>query len=159
MELVLRAAFLFLFLWVVMRVMGRRELAELSAFELVLVVVLGDVVQQGITQEDMSVTGAVLVVSTMALLSVGMSWVRLRFPSTRTTLGGMSIVIVRDGRLLDEALRIERMAAEDVEDAARAQGIADLADVAVGVLEQDGQLSFVTYDRRRTGSGGGSGVG
>lgn len=153
MELVLRAAFMFLFLWLVMRVMGRKELAELSAFELVLVVVLGDVVQQGVTQEDMSVTGAVLVVSVMVLLSVGLSWIRFRFPRTREPLGGLSVVVVRHGRVLEEVLRIERMSRDEIEDAAREQGIADLADVEVGVLEQDGQLSFVTYDRRRAPAG------
>ena len=79
MEIVLRSAAVFVFLWFLTRVIGKKELAEISAFELVLLVVIGDLVQQGVTQEDMSVTGAILATGTIALLVVPMSYVSFRW--------------------------------------------------------------------------------
>ena len=89
MEIVLRAAVIYVFLWIVTRVIGKKELAELSAFELVLIVTIGDLVQQGVTQEDMSVTGAMLAVGTIALLVVGTSYVGFRWR-------GSTRVMIRD---------------------------------------------------------------
>jgi uncharacterized membrane protein YcaP (DUF421 family) len=72
-EIVIRATVMFAFLWLVTRAVGKRELGQLSAFELVLLVTMGDLVQQGITQEDYSVTGGMLTIGTFALLSVALS--------------------------------------------------------------------------------------
>ena len=70
MDLVIRATVIFLFIFLVTRIAGRRQLGELEPFDVILLVVLGDLVQQGITQSDESVTGTVIVISTIALLSV-----------------------------------------------------------------------------------------
>src|SRR3954467_15135635 len=83
MEIVLRAAVVFIFLWVVTRAVGRSTLGELSTFELLLYVTMGDLVQQGVTQQDYSVTGAVLAVGTFALLPLAISWTQWRFPRSR----------------------------------------------------------------------------
>jgi uncharacterized membrane protein YcaP (DUF421 family) len=80
LEIVIRAAIVFFFLWALTRAMRKRELVEMSAFELVLLVVIGDLVQQGVTQEDMSVTGAMLAVGTIALLTLLFSFVTERGP-------------------------------------------------------------------------------
>ncbi len=83
MEIVVRALVVFLFLWLVTRAVGRSTLGELSAFELLLYVTMGDLVQQGVTQQDYSVTAAVLAVGTFALLTVALSWIQWRFPRCR----------------------------------------------------------------------------
>jgi uncharacterized membrane protein YcaP (DUF421 family) len=147
MEIVLRSAAVFVFLWFLMRVIGKKELAEISAFELVLLVVIGDLVQQGVTQEDMSVTGAVLATGTIALLVVGMSYAGFRWTRARTVVEGVPVVIVSDGRLVGESMRIERLTEDDVVSEAREQGIADISDIRFGVLESDGRFSFVRFDR------------
>ena len=148
MEIVLRAAAVFAFLWFLMRVIGKKEMTQLTAFELVLLVVIGDLVQQGVTQEDMSVTGAVLATGTIALLVVGMSYVGFRWNRSMKVIEGMPVVVVADGRMLLDAMRIERLTEEEVVGEAREQGIADLAHVRFGVLEPDGRFSFVRYDER-----------
>ena len=150
MEIVLRSVAVFAFLWFLMRVIGKKELTQLSAFELVLLVVIGDLVQQGVTEEDMSVTGAVLAVGTIALLVVGTSYVGFRWNRTVKVIEGMPVIVVSDGRLLLDAMRIERLTAEEVVSEAREAGIADIADVRFGVLEPDGRFSFVRYDREET---------
>ena len=150
MEIVLRSVAVFAFLWFLMRVIGKKELTQLSAFELVLLVVIGDLVQQGVTEEDMSVTGAVLATGTIALLVVVMSYVGFRWQRTEKVIEGMPVIVVSDGRLLAEAIRVERLTEEEVVSEARQAGIGDIADVRFGVLEPDGRFSFVRYDREET---------
>lgn len=147
MEIVLRSIAVFAFLWFVMRVIGKKELTQLSAFELVLLIVIGDLVQQGVTQEDMSVTGAVLATGTIALLVVAMSYLGFRWSRSLRVLEGMPVIVVSHGRMLLDAMRVERLTEEEVVGEARQQGIADIADVRYGVLEPDGRFSFVRYDR------------
>ncbi|HVL91558.1 MAG TPA: YetF domain-containing protein [Actinomycetota bacterium] len=149
MEIVFRAAVTFAFLAVLMRAMGRRELSEITTFELVLLVTMGDLVQQGVTQEDMSLTGAMLAVGTIALLILATSYVSFRYPKTRRVLEGMAVVVVRDGRILDEVTRLERLTPEEIMEGARQRGIADLRRVKVGILEADGRFSFITGDGSR----------
>ena len=146
MEIVVRAAAIFLFLWLLTRAIGKKELAEMSAFELVLIVTIGDLVQQGVTQEDMSVTGAMLAVGTIALLVVAMSYVGYRWPRTNRVLEGVPVIVVDDGRIVDDVIETERLTDEEVVSAAREQGIEDLRHVRYGVLEPDGAFSFVRVD-------------
>ena len=145
MEIVLRAAAIFLFLWVVTRVIGKKELAEMSAFELVLIVTIGDLVQQGVTQEDMSVTGAMLATGTIALLVVAMSYVGFRWPRSDRVLEGVPVIVVDQCAILDDVIRTERLTRDDVVSSAREQGIEDLRHVRYGVLEPDGTFSFVRF--------------
>lgn len=146
MEIVLRSAAVFVFLWFLTRIIGKKELAEISSFELVLLVVIGDLVQQGVTQEDMSVTGAILATGTIALLVVSMSYVSFRWRRADRVVEGVPVVIVSDGQMVTESMRLERLTEEEVVSAAREQGIGDVADVRFGVLEPDGKFSFVRFD-------------
>jgi len=146
MEIVFRAAFIFFFLWVVTRAVGRSSLGELSTFQLLLYVTMGDLVQQAITQQDYSATAAVLGVSTFALLTVLFSWISWRFRKVRPLIAGVPVVIVRDGEPITAALAHERMSLDDVYAQARQQGITKLGDIELAVLETDGKVSFFTRD-------------
>lgn len=143
MEIVLRAAAVYGIIWLLLRAMGKRELAEVTAFELVILVILGDIVQQGVTQEDMSITGAALAVATMGLLAVGSSVVGHRFPRARDALEGKPSLVVSHGVVDEEVLRLQRIPRAELEEAARKRGIGDLGTVAWGILESDGTFSFV----------------
>jgi uncharacterized membrane protein YcaP (DUF421 family) len=143
METVIRATVVYIALWGLVRGLGKRELAELSPFDLILLIVLGDMVQQGITQEDTSVTGALLAVGTLAFWVIVSSFVTWKWRGSRRVIAGTPVVVVQDGRLLEDSLRYERLPAEEVLEAARAQGIGDLADVKIAVLEPTGTISFI----------------
>ena len=143
MDLVLRAIFVFAFLMLLTRIIGKRELSSLQPFDLILLIVLGDAVQQGLTQDDYSLTGAVLVVGTIAVLQVFVSWVSYRFPRARPILEGEPVIIVQDGKTIERNLRRERLTPEDVAEEARKQSIAHLDEVRWAVLETDGQISFI----------------
>ena len=143
MDIVLRCVVIFALLFVVMRAIGRRELAQLQPLDLILLVVLGDLITQGVIQSDQSVTGAFLAVSTFALLSVLLSYLSFRFPRLRPVLDGEPIIVIRDGEVLERSLRRERLTVEDIEEEARVQGIERLSDVKWGVLETTGRISFI----------------
>jgi uncharacterized membrane protein YcaP (DUF421 family) len=143
METVLRAAIMYSFIWLVMRAVGKKELSGMSAFELVLLVTMGDLIQQGVTQQDTSVTAAMLAVATMALLVVGTSYVSFRWKRLTKAAEGLPVVIIRDGRLMRQLIHIERLTEDEVHEACRQQGIGDIREVEVGILEADGTFSFV----------------
>src|SRR5690242_2611698 len=143
MDLALRAIFLYAFVILLMRVTGRRELSTLSAIDLVLLIILGDAIQQGLTQDDYSVTGAVIVVSTIAALQVGASYLSFRSRRARRVLEGEPIVIVQDGKLIERNLKRERLTEDEVAEEMRAQQIASVEDVEWGILETNGTMSFI----------------
>lgn len=143
MDLVLRATVMFFVLFLVLRVTGRRELASLSPFEMILLVVMGDLVQQGITQSDYSVTGAVLVIVTLALLSTALQYVTFRFRGLEPVLEGEPILVINDGELIERNLRRERITRSEIEAEARLSQIFDLRDVRYAVLETNGKISFI----------------
>jgi uncharacterized membrane protein YcaP (DUF421 family) len=147
MDIALRAAFAFGFIFLLTRVVGRRELTSLEPFDLVLLIVVGDLVQQGITQSDYSLTGLVIAVSTMAALTVLASWLSFRFPRLRPVLDGEPIVIVRDGEPIDRNLKRERVTLGEVEAEARLQQIDSLRKVKWAVLETSGKISFLVDDK------------
>ena len=147
MDLVIRAAVVFFFILVVTRVVGRRELGELEPFDLIMLVVLGDLVQQGITQNDQSVTGTLIVISTIGLLSVAVSWASFRSRRLRLLTQGVPIVLVEDGRLIERNARRERITLEDIQEEARREQIASLSDVDWAILEGDGHISFIPRAR------------
>lgn len=143
MDIVIRAIVIFFFLYVLMRVIGRRELSTLEPFDLILLVVVGDLVQQGVTQNDFSVTGVVLAIGTIGMLTLGMSYANFRFPRLRPLLDGEPIVVVQDGKAIDRNLKRERVTHEDLAAAAREQGIAHIADVEWAVMETSGKINFI----------------
>ena len=143
MDLALRAIFLYAFVILLMRVTGRRELSTLSAIDLVLLIILGDAIQQGLTQDDYSVTGAVIVVSTIAAMQVGTSYLSFRSRRARRVLEGEPIVIVQDGKLIERNLKRERLTEDEVAEEMRAQQIASVEDVEWGILESSGNMSFI----------------
>src|SRR4051794_17370541 len=143
MDLVFRATAVFFFIYLVTRVIGRRELASLEPFDFILLVVTGDLVQQGVTQSDYSVTGALTVISTFAALTVFVSYLNFKFRRLRLALDGQPIVLVMDGNVLEGNLRRERMTRDELEAEARLQQAESLDDVKLAVLETGGNISVI----------------
>ena len=147
MDIVLHAAAVFFVLLFLTRVIGQRELGSLQPFDLILLVVLGDLIQQGVTHDDYSVTGATMAIATFAILTVAVSWLSFRFRRIRPVLDGKPLVILQDGKLIERNLRRERITLEEVAEEARQQQIASLEDVAWAVLETNGKISFIPKNR------------
>jgi uncharacterized membrane protein YcaP (DUF421 family) len=144
MDIVLRAAFAFAFIFFLTRIVGRRELSSLEPFDLIMLIVLGDLVQQGVTQSDYSVTGLVLAAGTIALMQVLVSYLSFRFRRLQPLLNGEPIVLVDDGRLLERNLARERLTREEVLEQARQNQIGSFDEIRLAILETSGQISFIT---------------
>jgi uncharacterized membrane protein YcaP (DUF421 family) len=143
MDIALRGIVLFAFATFITRVVGRRELSSLSAIDLVLLIVLGDALQQGLTQDDYSVTGAMIAVSTIAVLQVALSYASYRSRRVRSVVEGRPIVIVQDGAIIPANLRRDRLTVDEILEEARQQQMSSLSDVAWGILEPNGTISFL----------------
>jgi uncharacterized membrane protein YcaP (DUF421 family) len=143
MDIVLRGIVIFVFLYLLMRVMGRRELSSFEPFDLILLIILGDAVQQGLTQDDYSLTGAMLAVGTIGILQVFVSYTSFRFPRIRPWLDGEPVIVVQDGKPIDKNLAREHITLDDLTEAARGQGIGSLDEVQWAVMETSGSISFM----------------
>jgi uncharacterized membrane protein YcaP (DUF421 family) len=143
MDLIVRSVVVFFFVLVLTRVIGRRELSQLAPFDLILLIILGDALQQGLTQDDYSVTGALLVVGTFAVLQVFMSWVGYRFRPLRPILEGEPLIIVQDGKPIEKNLKRERLTLDEVMESARMHEIGSLDDVQWAIIERNGEISFL----------------
>jgi uncharacterized membrane protein YcaP (DUF421 family) len=143
MDLVLRAVVAFFFVYLLTRVIGRRELSSLEPFDLIMLVMIGDLVQQGVTQNDFSVTGALLVGGTIGLLTVFVSYTSFRFPRLRPLLDGEPVIVVENGKPIDRNLRRNRITHEELAAAGRQEGHATLDEIRWAVLETNGRISFI----------------
>jgi uncharacterized membrane protein YcaP (DUF421 family) len=143
MDIVIRAAVAYVFIIFMLRIVGRRELSSLGPTDIVLLVVMGDLVQNGVTQSDDSVTGIFLAVSTFAMLTVAMSFITFKSKRVQTVIEGTPVILVQDGKAVTKNLRSERLQLDDVAEQARGQGIESLDGVKWCVLEASGQMSFI----------------
>jgi uncharacterized membrane protein YcaP (DUF421 family) len=143
MDLVLRAIVVFFLIFVITRVVGRRELGKLEPFDLIMLVVIGDLVQQGVTQSDNSVVGVFLVIGVICVLTVAMSYLGFRVPRARAMLGGEPLVLVENGKPIERNLRRQRLTIEEVAAQARLQQVARIADIRLAVLETSGDISVI----------------
>jgi uncharacterized membrane protein YcaP (DUF421 family) len=146
MDVLVRSLVIFALLWLVVRVGGKREVAQLSAFDMILLITVGDLVSQGVMQEDYSLTAAFIAVATFSVAGMVLSFVGFKIPRFRPWLTGRARIVVRDGEPLLDVLGGERMTITDVHEAARQQGIRRLSDVELCVLETDGSFSFFTRE-------------
>ena len=143
MDLVVRATFVFFLMLVITRAVGRRELSSMEPFDLILLVVMGDLIQQGVTQSDYSLTGSTIVIVTIAVLTVGTAYLSYRFRRLRPLLEGEPVVLVANGRLFESNLRRQRMTVEELLAEARLQSSGGLEAVEYAVLETNGRGSFL----------------
>lgn len=146
MDIVIRASVMFAILFALLRLMGKRELGQMTPFELVMLVVVGDLIQQGITHNDFSLTGATLAIATFAFWTVVLGWVVYLSPRAQRVVEGAPRVLVRNGELVTANLRRDRLTVGEIESEMRLAGIAHLKDVAWAILEPEGRISFISRD-------------
>jgi uncharacterized membrane protein YcaP (DUF421 family) len=143
MDLVFRALVLFGGVYLLLRVVGRRELAQMEPIDFILLIVLGDAIQQGLTQDDYSVTGAFLVIFTIAAIQVAVGYLTFRFSKVRSVVEGEPVILIEDGHVLDKNLRRARIAMDELAEEARLSQVTSLRDIAWAVLETSGKISII----------------
>src|SRR5436305_2230430 len=141
--MVIRAAVIFFVIFLITRMIGRRELSLNEPFDVILLIVLGDLIQQAVTQSDYSLTGTMLAVGTFMLLTVALSYFSFRSKRVRVALEGHPLVLVEDGRPIDANLKSQRLALDEVLSEARMQQVDSLDDIRWAILETNGSISVI----------------
>jgi uncharacterized membrane protein YcaP (DUF421 family) len=142
-EVILRVAIIYLFLVVVLRISGKREVGQMSILELIVVLLISDAVQNSMVGDNTTVWAGPVAVLTLLGLDYALAWLTRRSKKVRQAIEGEPRLLVRDGRLLRKALREEKLSVDEVETAVRAHGLARIDDVQEAVLETDGSISII----------------
>jgi uncharacterized membrane protein YcaP (DUF421 family) len=144
LDAVLRAAAIYFFLLLILRLSGKRTLAQVTTFDFVLLLIIGEATQQGLIGDDFSVTKALLLILTLVALDVGLSLLQERIPGLGLLLEGAPLVILKDGAPLEHRMRAARVDVQDILGTARIlHGIERLEQIKYAVLERDGGISVI----------------
>jgi uncharacterized membrane protein YcaP (DUF421 family) len=143
METVLRVAVIYVVLLLAFRVLGKRELASMTPFELVTLMMVPEIVSQGLVGDDYSVTNAIVGAMTIFLLVLTTSAISHRFPRLGAIMHNTPTLLVANGRLLEANMNAERVSAEELYSEMHKAGVARVEDVRWAVLESDGRISVV----------------
>ena len=144
MESVIRGAAVYVVLLIIMRLSGRRTLAQMTPFDFVLLLIIAETTQQALLGDDFSITNAVVLIVTLIVLDIGLSYLKAFSTTLGRLLDGTPTVLIRDGKLDRRALERSRMEEVDIMIAARhAQGLEKMSDIKHAVLETDSGISIV----------------
>lgn len=140
----LRAAAIYLILFLLLRLSGKRTLAQITTFDFVLLLIVGEAVGQALLGDDFSVTNAAVVVATLVGLDLPLSGIQERWPNLGRLIEGLPAVLVSDGEVLQDRMRRARVDEADILEFARTtQGLERMADVRYAALERDGSISII----------------
>lgn len=143
-EKLLRSVAVYTFLLVAFRLCGKRQLGQLSAFDLVVLLIISNVVQNAVIGNDNSLGGGLLGATTILLLNLLVAYVSFRFRRADRVIEHSPTVLVRHGRILRDNLRRERLGPRDLRAALRHHGVISIRDIRYAFLEEDGHVSVIT---------------
>ena len=144
MDTVVRAAAIYLILLAIVRLSGRRTLAQMTPFDLVLILIVAEAAGQALLADDFSITNAAILIVTLFSLDIVFSYVKRYWPPAGKVLDGVPVILVADGRPDEHALRRSRVDLDDVMHAAREkQGLERLDQVRFAVLEVSGDITII----------------
>lgn len=147
MDAVLRAAAVYVMVLVLFRLAGRRALVDLTAFDFVLLLVIGEATQQALLGDDYSVTNAFLVVGTLIGIDILLGGFKRRWPRLSKYIDGMPMIVVENGRPLEERMRRARISIDDVLHSAReSQGLERVDQIKFAILEISGGITIIPRD-------------
>ena len=144
MDSVIKAAVVYFVLWAIIRISGRRTLGEMSAFDLVLFMIIGGSTQRAITGQDYSLTNALLLVATFIVIDIALSLVELKSPFMRRVFNGMPMILVENGTVMAARLRRARITEENIlESARKLHGRERIDQIKFAILEATGVITIV----------------
>lgn len=144
MESVLRAAAVYGFLLLIFRITGKRSLAQITSFDFILLLIVGESTQQALLGEDFSVINAVIVIATLMFMEMALSFMKAKWPRLDPILESLPLVVVVNGKVLDDRIAHERVDLDDILTAAREiHGLERLDQIKFAILERSGGISIV----------------
>ncbi len=146
-EFVLRAVVVYVAVLVLVRLSGKRTIGQFTPFDMLLLVLLGTAVQNSLIGEDVSLLGGLILATTLIGLNYLVAFVTSRSARADRLVEGVPVVLARDGKLFERVLKKELLSAADFEEAMRKCGCVDRADVKLGLLETNGQITIIQHDK------------
>lgn len=144
MELIVRAVFLYIFIMIVFRMSGKRALSKLTTFDFIVLLIAGEATQNALLSNDNSLINAMLLVATLITLDVFFSFISQKFNIFDKITNGVPVIILKDGELMEDRMRKQRIEIDDIlESARRSQGLDSLDQIKYAVLERDGEISII----------------
>jgi len=150
-EILVRTFVVYVVVLALLRTAGKRELGQMTPFDLVVILIIANAVQNAMTGGDNSLVGGIIAATTLTAVNIAVGRWGSRVPVFRRLVASQPRVLLRDGKPITDALKAERVDLEELEMAARQHGIADLADVTAAVLEEDGSISIIPRDGATVG--------
>lgn len=155
MEVIARTVFMYAFLLILLRLSGgKRSLSQITTFDFILLLIISEVTQQALTGNDFSMTNSITTILTLVSIDIAFTLVKQRFSRLETWLEGVPLIILKDGKPLEDRMEKARLDESDLLEAARKQlGLERLDQIKFAVLEKGGDISVVPYsaDEPRTG--------
>jgi len=146
LEIILRTAIVYAVILVGIRLTGKREVGQMTPFDLALLLLLSNAVQNAMTGSDSSVTGGIVAAVTLLLLNAAVNRLAWKNRKARKVIEGTPTVLIRHGTILEKNLEKEKVTVDSLMQALREHGIATIADVSIAVLEIDGSISVLKND-------------
>jgi uncharacterized membrane protein YcaP (DUF421 family) len=146
LEIVVRTAVVYAVILIGIRLTGKREVGQMTPFDLALLLLISNAVQNAMTGPDTSVIGGVIAAVTLLVLNAGVTRIVWKYRKARKVIEGSPTLLVRNGKIIEEHLAKERITPESLSQALREHGVATLSDVSLAVLEIDGSMSILKKD-------------
>lgn len=148
MEAILRGLGVYFFLLLVFRVAGKRSIAQITTFDFVLLLIIGEATQQALLGDDFSLTTAAIVIATLVAIEVCLSRLKTRFPIADKILDDVPLIVVNEGKFLRKRMQLARVDEEEILNAARnLQGLERVEQIKYAIVEQDGEISIVPAEK------------
>nr|WP_180164938.1 YetF domain-containing protein [Stenotrophomonas sp. SbOxS2]NYT97924.1 DUF421 domain-containing protein [Stenotrophomonas sp. SbOxS2] len=142
-EFILRAVVVYAVVLGMVRLSGKRALGQVTPFDVLLIVLLGNAVQNALLGTDTSLAGGLLLAATLILLNYGVGWITARIRRMERLIEGEPVVIARNGKLFDSVLRRELVSRADFEVAMRQQSCIGVEEVELALLETNGHITII----------------
>lgn len=147
MNSIIRALAVYVFLFCILRASGKRTLKETTPFDFILLLIISESVQEAMTDEDHSLINSFIIISTLVLFDVLLSFIKLKFSSSKKLLEGTPVILVSEGELMEDKMKTHRVEKDDILEAARSShGLENLQQIKYAILENNGSISIIKKD-------------
>jgi len=151
-SLILRSLIVYILIFIILRMAGKRTLGEMTAFDFVLLLIISEAVQNALLDNDHSITGSMLVILTLVFADVVVSLGTNKFRALDNLINGIPLIILENGKPITDRMKKSRLQEDDILEAARkTQGLESLDQIKFAVLEQDGTISIIPYYLNKEG--------
>lgn len=143
-SIIVRSALIYIFIFIILRLGGKRTVGEMTTFDLVLLLIISEATQQALLNDDRSITGGMLAITTLVFIDIIVSLFTNKYKKADMLLNGVPLIIVKDGQPLMDRIKMSRLQIDDILEAGRKfQGLESLEQIRYAVLEKDGTISII----------------